>query len=504
MENQKRLLIIMLCLVCISWTYAGQKPVSKSRLIILADMGNEPDEEQQMVHMIMCSNEFELEGLIAVTGKYLRPESRDPYKQVTHPELFINIINAYTRVLDNLKKHASGWHDPKYLKSIVTTGQKGYGIDDVGDGKTSPGSELITRAVMRDDPRAIWIVVNAGSNTLAQALWDYRKSHSRAEVDRFVSKLRVFENGAQDNAGAWICANFPKIHWIRSNYQTYCYGGPSGDGGSDNRGKSNNLGPYTWEPYAYSGLGQHQWALEHIKGNHGPLGKLWPIRQFGRGNITFLEGGGTIPWLGLVNKGLFDIEHPHWGGWSGRFSQEKVKNYWSKHSDIKKDEKKVAPFAVYKEEADEWIDPETGTKYHDIFTPIWRWRRAFYNDFVCRMDWCQKSYEEANHHPAAAFGQDRVDTIIRLKAKAGQVISLDAAASTDPDGDGLEISWWVYKEAGTYNKNIDINNPRKARAAITIPSNAAGKQIHVILEVKDTNPIASLYDYRRIVIDVIE
>ncbi len=70
---------------------------------------------------------------------------------------------------------------------------------------------------------------NAGSNTLAQALWDYRKDHSQAEVDQFVSRLRVFENGAQDNAGAWICANFPKIHWIRSNYQTYCYGGPSGD-----------------------------------------------------------------------------------------------------------------------------------------------------------------------------------------------------------------------------------------------------------------------------------
>ena len=91
---------------------------SNSRLIILADMGNEPDEEQQMVHMIMCTNEFDLEGFIAVTGKYLRPESRNPYKQVLHPELFVNIIDAYAKVLDNLKKHASGWHDPDYLKSI--------------------------------------------------------------------------------------------------------------------------------------------------------------------------------------------------------------------------------------------------------------------------------------------------------------------------------------------------------------------------------------------------
>jgi len=37
---------------------------------------------------------------------------------VLHPELFVNIIDAYAKVLDNLKKHASGWHDPDYLKSI--------------------------------------------------------------------------------------------------------------------------------------------------------------------------------------------------------------------------------------------------------------------------------------------------------------------------------------------------------------------------------------------------
>jgi len=40
-------------------------------------------------------------------------------------------------------------------------------------------------------------VVNAGSNTLAQALIDYQASHAAAEVHAFVAKLRVFENGSQ-------------------------------------------------------------------------------------------------------------------------------------------------------------------------------------------------------------------------------------------------------------------------------------------------------------------
>lgn len=492
--KQKALILILVWL-----SYSVQ---AKDRLIIMADMGNEPDEEQQMVHMIMCNNEFELEGLIAVTGKYLQPNSRDPYKRVTHPELFTNIINAYAEVYDNLKKHASGWHDPEYLHSIVVAGQPGYGTQDVGDGKSSPGSELIIKAVTKDDPRPIWVVVNAGSNTLAQALDDYQRTHSQAEVDAFVAKLRVFENGAQDNGGAWICAKFPKIHWIRSNYQTYCYGGPSNDGMRDNSGGRNNLGPYTWEPYEYSGLGQHQWALEHIKGNHGPVGRVWPLRQFGGGAIHFLEGGGTIPWLGLVNKGLFSIEHPHWGGWSGRFSREKVVNYWSKHQSVRVDEEKVAPFAVYKEVEDRWTNPDNGDVYEDIFTPVWRWRRGFFNNFVCRMDWCKNPYEQANHHPVAAYNGDRNDTIIRIKGRPGEVITLDATATIDPDGDDVDVLWWVYPEAGTYRGNVTIIGPEQARASVTIPQDAGGRQIHVILEVKDKNPIASLYDYRRIVVDV--
>jgi len=489
--------VVIVILVCLS---GGVR--ARDRMIVMADMGNEPDEEQQMVHMIICNNEFDLEGLIAVTGKYLQPSSRDPYKRVTHPELFTKIVDAYAEVYQNLKKHASGWHDPDYLHSIVVAGQAGYGTQDVGDGKSSPGSELIIKAVTRDDQRPIWVVVNAGSNTLAQALHDYRKTHTQAEVDAFVAKVRVFENGAQDNAGAWICAKFPKIHWIRSNYQTYCYGGPANDGMRDNSGSRNNLGPHTWEPYEYSGLGQHQWALEHIKGNHGPMGRVWPLRQFSSGRIHFLEGGGTIPWLGLVNQGLFSIEHPHWGGWSGRFSREKAVNYWSKHKSVRVDEEKVAPFAVYKEVADRWVNPDNGQVYEDIFTPVWRWRRAFFNDFVCRMDWCKNPYGKANHHPVAAVNGDKSDTIVRLTARPGEVVTLDATATTDPDGDEVDVLWWIYAEAGTYDGEVTVADPKQVRTDVTIPRDAAGRQIHIILEVKDNNPIASLYDYRRIVMDV--
>ncbi len=474
----------------------------RHRLLILADMGNEPDEEQQMVHMIMCSNEFDLEGLIAVTGKFLQPAMADPFKQVTHPELFYPIIDAYEEILDNLKRHADGWHDPDDLRALVKAGQPEYGMGGVGTGKSSPGSERIVAALTNGDPRPLWVVVNAGSNTLAQALWDIRERYEPEQVEAFIAKLRVFENGAQDNAGAWACHEFPTLHWMRSNYQTYCYGGPALDGEVNGERDPNNLGPYTWAPYAYSPLGQHQWALEHIKAGHGPVGWAWPLRQFHQGHLVFIEGGGTTPWLGLVNKGLFSIDHPHWGGWSGRFSREKVENYWSRHESVRTDEETVTPFTVYQEASDRWTDPESGKTIHNIFAPVFRWRRAFFNDFVCRMDWCVEPYERANHHPVAAVNGDASDTILQMEIPAGKVLPLDASASSDPDGDDLDIRWWIYREAGTYGGEVHIADPHWAITTLTIPEDAAGSQIHVILEVKDRNPIASLYDYRRIVIDV--
>jgi len=470
----------------------------RARLIILADMGNEPDEEQQMAHMLVDCNEFDLEGLIAVTGKFLRPESKQEYRRTLHPELFHRLIEGYAKVLPNLKLNAKHWPEPDYLRSIVCEGQKGYGIADVGDGKSSPGSKLILAALAKDDPRPIWMVVNAGANTLAQALHDYRATHSAAEVDALVARLRVFENGAQDNSGAWICAQFPKIHWIRSNYQTYAYGGPGGRSGDTARG----LGPHFWKPYPYSPEGQHQWLKEHVQTGHGALGEAYPDRTFGAGKLGFMEGGGTVPWLGLVNKGLFDMDKPSWGGWSGRFTADKVTNFWSRHADIKPDEEKVAPFFTYREASDVWTDPESGETYHGDYVPVWRWRPAMYADFLCRMEWCVKPFAECNHHPVAAFNGDASDAIVRLTSPAGAELDFDAAASTDPDGDKLIVSWWQYQEAGTYAGRVFIENADAAKAKIHIPTGAGGKQIHIILEVRDQNPVASLRDYRRVVIDV--
>jgi hypothetical protein len=470
--------------------FGAQPNSSRHRLIVLADMGNEPDEEQQNIHLLICSNGIDIEGLIAVTGKYLRKNPR--------PDLYFKLIDAYEKVVPNLRLHAGGWQTAEYLRSVTKAGQSAYGIADVGEGKSSPGSKLIVAAVTKDDPRPIWVVINAGSNTLAQALWDYRASHTRAETDAFVAKLRAFENGSQDNAGAWICHNFPNIHWIRSNYQTYGFGGP----GSLESSTFRDLGPYVWQPYPETEEGQHEWLKEHLRTGHGALGEIYPERRFRDNRLQYIEGGGTTPWLGLMNKGLFDIDHPSWGGWSGRFTDKKIADVWSRHADIKPDEQKVAPFYVYREVSDAWTNPESGVSYDNDYVPVWRWRRAMFNDLICRMDWCVKPFKEANHHPVAAVNGDKSRSIVRMRAQAGEVVSLDASASSDPDGDAVSYSWWVYEEAGTYSGKVAVQNSGQPKATVKIPTGAVGKQIHVILEVKDGNKTAALYDHRRIVIDV--
>jgi hypothetical protein len=480
----------------------AQTDSQKTRLIILADMGNEPDEEQQMMHLLMCSNEVDLEGLIAVTGKFLQPGNKDPYRQVLHPELFDQLIDGYEKVYPNLLKHAPDYPKPDYLRSIVASGQKGYGIEDSGPWKSSEGSMLIERALNSSDPRPVYVVVNAGSNTLAQALIDYRSRHTAEELKEAVAKLRVYENGAQDNSGAWICHEFPEIHWFRSNFQAYCYGGPGFEAANDGKGDKMMMGPHTWKPYSYSELGQHQWALEHIMMQHGPFGPLWPLRSFHKGQLAFIEGGGTVPWLCLVNRGLSDIDKPWWGGWSGRSTREKVENYGSKHESVRKDEMACEPFFLYGEGADNWKNPDDGESYEGIFVPVWRWRQAFFNDFICRMDWCVKSYQEANHHPNAVLNGDSSNEILFMQVEAGEKLKLNAAGSSDPDGDDLVFNWLCYPEAGTYDGAPKISSPGGEETSITIPKDAAGKELHIILEVKDQNEIASLWDYRRLVIQV--
>ena len=48
----------------------------KPRIIIISDIGNEPDDQMSLVRLLLYSNEFDIEALIAATSTWQRPPSR--------------------------------------------------------------------------------------------------------------------------------------------------------------------------------------------------------------------------------------------------------------------------------------------------------------------------------------------------------------------------------------------------------------------------------------------
>src|SRR5215469_2093208 len=156
----------------------------KPRVVIISDIGNEPDDQMSFVRLLLYSNEFDIEAAIATTSTW--------QKTATHPETMHKLIAAYGQVRDNLQLHAKGWPESEALDQRVFAGQSAYGLAATGQGKTSPGSNALRAAIERDDPRPLWICIWGGANTLAQALIDLRGSKSADELNRLISKLRVY------------------------------------------------------------------------------------------------------------------------------------------------------------------------------------------------------------------------------------------------------------------------------------------------------------------------
>jgi hypothetical protein len=96
------------------------------------------------------------------------------------------------------------------------------------------------------------------------------------------------------------------------------------------------------------------------------------------------------------------------------------------------------------------------------------------------------------------------DDFLRLRAKPGDTVAFDAAGSSDPDKDELRYHWWIYSEAGRrpYGKAVSIEDDMAEEILLTIPADAAGKELHLILEVWDRSTIAPVVDYRRAIIEV--
>ncbi len=128
---------------------------------------------------------------------------------------------------------------------------------------------------------------------------------------------------------------------------------------------------------------------------------------------------------------------------------------------------------------------------------ISRWSEGYNNDFQARMDWSiRNDFTQANHHPVAVLNGDTTRRTLQLNAKPNDKVELTADGSSDPDGNELTYSWTFYSEPSDYEKLVAIDT-KATSATVSIPKDASGKRLHIILEVRD-NGEPNLIAYRRL------
>ncbi|WP_223257686.1 DUF1593 domain-containing protein [Pectobacterium peruviense] len=458
------LLALMSTLLFPALGLAAEMVPEKTRILILTDIGNEPDDSQSLVRFLLYSNEFDVEGIVATTSTWLRDK--------VNPEMIMQRLDAYEQVLPNLRQHAPGYPSADALRQVVRAGRAGFGMDVVGDNKATEASKLIIQAVDKQDARPLWITVWGGAVDLAQALHDVRDTRSPEQVAAFVSKIRVYAISDQDNTGAWIRANFPTLRYITSIHAWNDYFLSTWIGMSSSFAEGSDMSQVN-----------NEWLSKHIR-SKGPLGAVYPA-------IEYTMEGDTPSFLYLIQNGLGDPEHSEYGSWGGRYAA-------------------IVPgdTSGLRVSTSDQVMSNNGKMYRTSSATIWRWREAFQNDFAARMDWTlTKGNNKANHNPDVVLNGQAGRSIVTIGVKAGETVTLSADGSHDRDGDKVNYTWWQYKEPTAtaigvhFAPEVKLANDSGMQTQFVAPEVKTPTPFHIILQAKDEGT-PNLFSYRRAIVTV--
>jgi hypothetical protein len=441
----------------------------KTRVIITSDA--EIDDECSLVRFLLYANEWDLEGIITTSSQYHwqghdwgGDDWVDPY------------LDAYAQVYPNLVKHDARYPTPEYLRERTVLGN----VQAEGEmQEVTAGSQLLVKVLLDEtDKRPVWVQTWGGTNTIARALKTIEEEHPErmAEV---ANKIRFFFIWEQDST----YQDYIRPHWGKYGILTII-------------ADQFEAISYRWrqvQPVEMQRYFEGAWMKANILKNHGALCSLYKAHESG----DFRSEGDSLAFLHAIPNGLRSLESPDWGGWGGRYVQVR-ENTWLD----------PVPVAGYLYPEGRWCGSTgwgrnslrdgtttTAEQRREYFKPVWRWTDAIQNDFAARADWCVKPFAETNHPPVFAPTHPA-----NLEVRPGATVQLSAQGTSDPDGDELTYRWWQYREAGSYDGTIEIQDAGKVDASFTMPGDVGkGETIHIICEVTD-NGTPPLTRYQRVIV----
>ena len=490
----------------------------KPRVIVTTDM--EADDMNSVLHLCLYLNELDLEAIVYTASKYhFQGDGVHTLGQVTpnwstsgrlayeghigypHPDPDASALTSYrpfpegwleslwtheyAQALPHLLSNAPGYPTPEELLARTYRGN----VDFEGDVRAAtPGSDVITRAILDDDPRTLWLLSWGGVNTIVRALMTIAGRYQgtpewervQAKVYRKVRVLGVMDGKGQDNSwkdhGEPI---FPELHLMRTEFM---YG---------------HYFSARTEQLDCRHMFQAPWPVENLIRDNGPLmgrmglygdGKVYegePERfQYGKHAtldfgfdgmepitfmpFDFMAEGDSMTFIPLLPVGLRGVgpdgtEEPGFETILGRL--------WRDGGE--------PPAKRYDWTVDQVPAEGAGMMPAAGANPA---ERAFQEEYAARAQWCAHDWDECNHAPVIS------DVAPDVAAAPGQVVELFATA-TDPDGDALRVCWHYDHLASSYAgtaDNLRAFEPAHLRTRAVVPVDARrGDRLVWTLEVQD-------------------
>lgn len=500
---------------------------TQTRVIITTD--GECDDMNSIRHMLLYANDIDIAGLVysaaqhhwqgdgVHTLKEITPNYRCEgiWKTGDHERagglmecrpvridedgqggwLHDIIKDEYAKDYVFLSQNDPNYPTPEQLLSVTKVGNVLF----EGDVRfETEGSNLIKDAILDDDPRLLHLQVWGGANTIVRALMSIYETYKDTDqwdtiYQKVCSKVAV-EFSTQDNS--WedqdIPGKFPDLMML--GYSTVGVGFDGADGVPEplkQYYKAGFLAPNI--KFGHGELMSHYLLMNDGTELYGESGHLqfgllkvidWGFLIWYRDTYDWVGEGDTTHWLPMANVGLRGLESMdsyNYGSWGGRLT-------WTTAS---------GKVLRQPENLSSEYNPITGelNNYGGL-----RFGENVFLDWAARADWAVNSFENCNH-PAVVRAEQ-----LDIEAFPGDVVDLNGKVY-DPDGNALDLKWWVYDEGSKYSgsaSNLRVWEENALSTKFSVPADAApGDYFNVILEVTDkAGEYSSFTRYAQVIIQV--